>query len=157
MFVKKLCVAAVLVAMAASAQAGVAEKKATVKAVEKIEKAIEKTKAQCGNAHISYTVNWVNVLAFEDMEYARKRLISAAGGNAASVFKQLAGICKKDADYKEEIAKLTTVNFTSQLKDNKAAHNSYSLKEDGQVLDISLVAKYGYSGTKLKKALKNIW
>lgn len=157
MFVKKLCVAAVLVAMATSAQAGVAEKKATKKAIEKIEKSIEKTKAQCGNVHISYTVNWVDVLAFEDLEYARKRLIGAAGGNAAAVFKQLASICKRDEDYKEEIVKLTHVNFSSQLTDNKSAHNGYSLTQDGQVLDISLVAKYGYGGTKLKKALKNIW
>ena len=103
--------------IAASAQAGVAEKKAKRAADEAIAQAVVETKTACGNAELNVSVSWdqVETMAANNAEqmksknYESKWLYASIGERTVATLESLAKICKSDADYKEEIANINSL------------------------------------------------
>lgn len=115
---KQMIAAAALCLLSAASHASVAEKKATRAAEEAAAQAAKATQQACGNAALSVTINWdalaetaKNSEAFmTEKKVEMVHLINDMGARTAATLESLAKICEKDADYKEEIAKLTQVN-----------------------------------------------
>ena len=136
---KKIMIGLVAAAIATSAQAGVAEKKAKRAAEEAISQAVEETKTACGNAELKVSVSWdqIETVAANNAEkmksknYESKWLYASIGERTVATLESLGGICKSDADYKEEIAKVNNLVITA--KDDFSDYKStYTL--DGTII-----------------------
>lgn len=102
------------------AHAGVAEKKARRAAEENAAAEVALLKSSCGNPDMLVQFDWDAFDILLDTEKAKieKRgdknewVIDKAAERTVNVIKALSGICSNDADYKEEIAKVTALNIT---------------------------------------------
>jgi len=110
----------IAVLTAGIAEAGVAEKKARRAAEEKVAAEVVALKSNCGNADLQVQFDWDALDTMMEAEKAKieKRsdknqwVIEKLAKRTANVIKSLSQICANDADYKEEIAKLTTLQIT---------------------------------------------
>lgn len=112
-----LITAIVLATLSTGAVAGVKEKKAMRAADAKVAEQIVTTKQACGNTQLDVTIDWEkfnimiaeNETTLKEKRYQEQWVLSHAGDRTASVIEALGKICNSDADYKEELAKLTKV------------------------------------------------
>jgi len=113
-----LKVALIFLTIPSIAIAGVAEKKARRAAGELAAAEIETLKSNCGNAEFSVNYDWNEFDALFAAEKAKieergdrnEWIIEKVSDRTALVIKALYKICEADADYKEEIAKLTSID-----------------------------------------------
>ncbi len=122
----------IIVLSAQFAFAGVLEKKAVKAGEEEIAEKVVKFKQACGTA---VTVKSNHAMAEKMVMDGRTpdNMISVAGGLCAGYVSTLADMCG-DADYKEEIAKLKTINCTPSAKMTKSPY--IAVKKDGATLSI---------------------
>lgn len=118
---KKIFLPALLLSlMATNAQASIAEKKAIRAADADVAAAAEKTQAACGNTELTVNHNWDqframadnNAEIIADKDYKMEWIIGQSAERTVATLEALAKICNDDADYKEVIAELTTVEVT---------------------------------------------
>lgn len=110
--------------------AGVAEKKAINASNEAIKAEVNNTQAACGNAQLETNLDWDafksmadnNAEKLKKNNYKTEWVIGHAGERTVAVLQAMARICDEDADYKEELAKLTTISVTPKgdLEDYKS-------------------------------------
>lgn len=101
----------------AGANAGVAEKKAMRAADQKIADQVAALKLSCGNAKLDVAVDWdkvdamitANAALIESKSTKVEWVYAEVGNRTSATLEALGSICKADADYKEEIAKLSKV------------------------------------------------
>lgn len=121
---KKIAFVLATTLIASGVYAGVAEKKARQASEEKIASALASTKSACGNASLDVVVAWDQVEAVIEKNAAliaeksskSEWVISEVGDRTSATLEALKKICDDDADYKEEIAKLTKVSVTPKEK-----------------------------------------
>jgi len=110
--------------LASSVSAGVAEKKARQAAEEGIASAQASMKSACGNANVEVVIAWDQVDAMITKNSAliaeknskSEWIYAEVGDRTKATLEALGKICAEDADYKEEIAKLTKVSVTPKEK-----------------------------------------
>jgi len=121
---KQLITGLILTVAAASAVAGVKEKK-VMRAADAITTAqLAKTKVACANPNLTLDMGWdgfktmtkVNKDALKKKRYYADRLMYDVGARTNSVLEALAKICSDDADYKEEIAAVTAIKVVPKPK-----------------------------------------
>lgn len=145
--------------------AGVKEKKAKRKFYEVTKVSVEKVKKLCGNKNIeikledkSYTDFYKNnKTEIENDKGTEAFLYTYAQRNAEAMLEALAEICKNDADYKDEIAKLTVIKVfpNSKYKSNESV---FSLEVEGTKLVSKLSANpTSRSASDYIKKLKKVW
>jgi len=160
----KMAVVALTVSVLTSmtANAGMAEKKAMKKADAAVAEASAKTKAACGNASLATKFSWdkftamaaANEAKLKEKDHQASFLITHAGDRTTETLISLANICEKDADYKAEIAKLTSV-VVEPKADFNDAHSEFAL--NGSVLTISSGHYYQRSADDFTKKLKAMY
>lgn len=146
---KQLIAAATLCLLSVASHASVAEKKATRAAEDAAAQAAKATQQTCGNAALSVTFNWPalaetakNSEAFmAEKKVEMVHMINDMGARTAAALESLAKICEKDADYKEEIAKLTQVNV-------KPKADGGDFKTEFQLKDTTLEIANGFYMTR---------
>ena len=147
--IKPMIAAAALCLLSAASHASVAEKKATRAAEDAATQAAAATQQACGNAALAVNFNWAasaetakNSEKFmADKKVEMVHLINDMGARTTATLESLAGICEKDADYKEEIAKLTQV-----IVNPKADGGDF--KSEFQLKDTSLEIASGFYMTR---------
>lgn len=118
---KKLFVIVAGLLLSTSLYAGVKEKKALRDLTSTIETLTNQMKADCGNTELKSVV-------VEETTFPANR-INIAKRNAEDFFAGISVVCK-DEDYREEIAKLTQLNFS--LTDD-GARNGNKTKIYGKI------------------------
>lgn len=121
---KKFAFIVVTSLLAAGVNAGVAEKKAQQAANDKIASTLSSMKTACGNSSIDVVVAWDQVDAMITKNSAliaeknskAEWIYAEVGDRTSATLEALGKICTDDADYKEEIAKLTKVSVTPKEK-----------------------------------------
>ncbi len=145
-----------LMAVSFSAQAGIKDKKAMKTATTMMESAITKVKTSCGNAKLEGKIDWSNwdTYKYEDMSLNRSKdaVLTNAGTLLEDVIGEMATLCK-DADFKAELAKITTINVSGK-KDQKSMYIGFKL--DGTTLNMDLNADT-IGSWKNKDLLKKVW
>jgi len=121
---KQLFIGLVITLAAGSAVAGVKEKKAMRHADSIITAQLAKTMVACESPKLTVDMGWdnfkamikTNKVALKKKRYKTKDLLLDVGNRTESVLQALEKICIDDADYKEEIALLTTIKVSPQPK-----------------------------------------
>ncbi|VAW65372.1 hypothetical protein MNBD_GAMMA09-2948 [hydrothermal vent metagenome] len=153
---KKIVLSVLLVAISFAAQAGIKDKKAKKAATESMNAALTKVKTACGNAKLEGKIDWANwdTYKYEKLSgnKAKNEVIQAAGVLLEGVLGEVAELCK-DADYKEELAKITTIAISGKA-DQTSSYVEFKL--DGNTLGMALNAD-GYGSWKNKDLLKKVW
>ncbi len=134
---KKLVIVLMGIALSTSVLAGVKEKKALRDLTSDIETLTKQMQADCGNAGLK------SVVVTETSFPANK--INIAKRNAEDFFAGISVVCK-DKDYKEEIAKLTQLNFSltddgSRTGKKDKIYGKIQLKDDKN-MDVALHIQY---------------
>lgn len=146
---KQFIAAAALCLLSAASHASVAEKKATRAAEEAAGQAAKATQQACGNTALAVNFNWTalaetakNSEAFmTDKKLEMAHLINDMGARTTATLESLANICEKDADYKEEIAKLTQVTVNPKA-------DGGDFKSEFKLKDTSLEIASGFFMTR---------
>ncbi len=128
---KQMLAGFVAATLMTTASAGVAEKKAQREADEAVTKATETMKTTCGNANLKTSIAWdqIDTVANKNADKMKaknhdlKQSYIAVGKRTVSTLEALTKICKDDADYKAEIAKVAEVKVTvkEDFSDYKSA------------------------------------
>lgn len=162
---KAKIIAGILTAViATSVSAGIKEKKMMRSVDENITAEIAKTKAACGNAELNVNVSWDKFTAMitanaEKIKKNRDKpvwVLSQAGKRTVSTLEALAQICNKDADYKEEMAKITTI-IVEPKEDFLDYYSAYSLNADSTELTALSGHRMTRSASDFKKRLKELY
>ncbi len=148
--------------LAMNASAGVAEKKAIKQADEKIVAATTKTMSACGNTQLVTTADWEqfnnvaesNAEKLKAKDYKGEWLISKAGERTVTSLEALEKICLKDADYKEEVAKITEIMVVPKA-DFDDVESEFSL--EGTKLTIQTGHYMDRSFSDFTKPLKSVF
>ncbi|VAW58563.1 hypothetical protein MNBD_GAMMA11-2514 [hydrothermal vent metagenome] len=145
-----------LIAASFTAQAGIKDKKAKKVATTTMDAALAKAKTSCGNAKLEGKIDWSSwgSYKYEKMSGGRAKdvVIHDAGTLLEGVISEMADLCK-DADYKEELAKITTIAVSGK-KDQSSMYVGFKL--DGATLKMDLNAD-AIGSWKNKDLLKKIW
>lgn len=120
----KIITALILSVTVTSAFAGVKEKKVMRAADIAVSAQLEKTKVSCANENLTVDMGWegfvemtnINKEALKKKRYLADSLMHDVGARTTSVLEAIESICIADADYKEEIASLTTIKVTPKAK-----------------------------------------
>ncbi|MGO3345657.1 MAG: hypothetical protein ACTIM4_11010 [Marinomonas sp.] len=133
---KKVLLSTLVISLlSTTAYASVKDKKAMKAADAHITTEIVKVKAACGNPSLDVKVNWD---AYEKMisantdklakdNYKSEWVLSHSGQRTVATLEAMAKICKSDADYKEELAKVSKIEVAPKA-DFKDSKNVFSLK-----------------------------
>jgi len=152
----KLLLFTIMISLALSSYsyASIKDKKAMRESEKNISTAIENVKAACGNATLEASVDWSNWSTYDYKEMRSKKsdVIRFTGGLAESVLTEMVNLCK-DADYKEELAKITNLNFAGK-EDQESRYVEFKLNEN--ILEVYLNAD-GVTSWKTEKLLKAVW
>lgn len=137
-----------------SAVAGIADKKTMRESENTITTSAEAVKQACGNPKLAAKIDWSN---WEKYDYAKlgkdkAEILGYAGGLAKSVMDAMTELCK-DADYKAEIAKLTSLSFSGK-DDPTEYYVAFALS--GTTLNIKLNGD-GVDSWKNADLLKAVW
>ena len=153
---KKLVLSVLLVAFSLSAQAGIKDKKAKKAVTTSTNTAIAKVKSACGNASLEAKIDWANWETYDFTKLsgnkAKHQVMNSAGVLITDVLGEVATLCK-DADYKEELAKITKIAISGK-KDQASMYVDFKL--DKTTLNMSLNAD-GFASWKNKDLLKKVW
>lgn len=145
-----------LMALSFSAQAGIKDKKAMKTATATMTAAMEKAKTSCGNAKLEGKIDWSNwdTYKYEDMSMNRSKdaVLTNVGTLLEEIIGEIATLCK-DADFKEELAKITTIAVSGK-KDQTSMYIDFKL--DGTTLNMALNADT-IGSWKNKDLLKKVW
>lgn len=117
--------------MATTATAAVIDKKAIRAADANIAEQVVIMKSDCGNAALEVNVVWDDVKgmikenkeALKSDNYKGVWVLSHTGERTVAALEAMSKICKDDADYKEELAKITNITVKPKAKfdDSKSA------------------------------------
>lgn len=134
--------------------AGIKDKKAMKASEDTIATAAETVKSACGNAKLDAKIDWSNWEKYDYKALGKEKdeILSYTGELAKSVLESMVELCK-DADYKSEIAKITTLNFSGK-DDPKEYYVAFSLA--GNALNIKLNGD-GVGSWKNAELLKAVW
>lgn len=121
---KKTLALICLTTFAASAQAGVKEKKALRAANENIAAAATQMQTACGNAQLEVKVDWnaVDAMAEQNSEIIKSKgvrlewVYTQLGDRTVSTMEALGKICADDADYKDAIAEISSIQVQPKAK-----------------------------------------
>ncbi len=153
---KKLVLSILLVAISFAAQAGIKDKKAKNTATETMNAALTKVKSACGNAKLEGKIDWASWDTYKYEKLSgnkpKNEVIQAAGILIDGVMGEVADLCK-DADYKEELAKITNIAISGKTDQTS---NYVEFKLDDTTLSMALNAD-GYGSWKNKDLLKKVW
>jgi hypothetical protein len=122
--------------MATTAMAAVVDKKAIRTADANIAEQVAIMKSDCGNTSIEVNVVWDDVKgmiktnkdALKSDNYKGAWVLSHTGERTVSVLEAMSKICKDDADYKEELAKVTNIVVKPKAKFSDSK-NAFSFDE----------------------------
>jgi len=100
------------------------EKKAIRAADENIAAQVEKFKADAGSAELTVTVDWnavgqmisENTDALASDSYENVWVLGHTGERTVAVLEAMSTICNDDADYKEELANITSIVVKPKAK-----------------------------------------
>lgn len=117
---KNLLLPLLLLSLATTAHASVAERKAIRAADADVAAAAEKTQSACGITELTVNHNWdqfrtmadSNADIIEEKNYKMEWIIGQSSERTVATLDALTLICNDDADYKEVIAELTAVEVT---------------------------------------------
>jgi len=117
--------------MATTATAAVIDKKAIRAADANIAEQVVIMKSDCGNSALNVNVVWddvkgmikANKEALKSDNYKGVWVLSHIGERTVAALEAMSKICKDDADYKEELAKVTNITVKPKAKfdDSKSA------------------------------------
>jgi len=145
-----------LMTVSFSAQAGIKDKKAMKTATEVMNSAIAKVKTSCGSSKLEGKIDWSNwdTYDYKKMSIGRGKdaVLTNAGTLLNGVIGEMATLCK-DADFKEEIAKVTSIAVSGN-KDQSYRYADFKL--DGTTLNMVLNADT-VGSWKNKDSLKKVW
>tara|TARA_B100001059_G_C17801183_1_gene566290 strand:- start:276 stop:761 length:486 start_codon:yes stop_codon:yes gene_type:complete len=142
--------------------ASIKDKKAMRAVDENIATEAAKVKTSCGNPALDVKVNWdefktmitKNTEKLANDRYKSQWVISHAGQRTVSVLEAVAGICKDDADYKEELAKLSKILVTPKADFTDSA-SEFTL--DSNVLSVKSGHKMNRSASDFMKKIKALY
>jgi len=130
---KQLIIGVIATLLTTSAVAGVKEKKAMRAADESVAAQLIKVHASCGNDKLAVAFVWddykamikANKATIKKERYKKQWVISQAGERAVASLEALTKICQDDADYKEEIAAVSSIMIKpkAELKDYNSEFN----------------------------------
>jgi len=151
----KILVALVLVTLSINSFAGIKDKKAMRASEGAVTAAIAGVMNACGNAALEAKIDWS---AWDSYDYDKLggdkvKILGYIASLATSVTDEMATLCK-DADYKAEIAKLTTLNFSGN-KDQSYHYVDIAVEKE-KTLNVKLNAD-GVSSWKTADILKAAW
>ncbi len=154
MKVTKIVLGALIISLSSYTFAGIKDKKAMKGSEAKVTTAAAAAKTACGNAKLDAKFDWANWSKYDYKKLGKDKsdIIRFAGGLAESVIGEMANLCK-DADYKEELAKITSIKLSG--KDDQTKMYA-AFKLDGTTLNIKLNAD-GVSSWKNADLLKAVW
>lgn len=128
---KKTLALICLTTLAANAHAGVKEKKALRAANENITAAAANMKTACENTQLDVSVDWeaVDAMAQQNADTIKDKgmrlewIYTQLGDRTVSTMEALGKICNDDADYKEAIAEISSIQVhpKPQYDDYKSA------------------------------------
>ena len=128
----------------------------------KVAEQLANTKQACGNTHLNVTIDWEqfnkmvadNKKVLEEKRYQKQWVLSHAGERTTSVLEALGQICNDDADYKEEIAKLTSIKVQPlpKLTDYRS-----SFKLDGTSIQVASGHYMTRSASDYTRPLKELF
>ncbi len=147
----KLLVLLALLSVTISANAGIKEKKIIKAALANAEAGVEKVKKACGNKNLTVTIEWSN---WDSLEKDKLKCMEASKNAVIpEIFTFIEKVCLADADYKEELAKLTKLNISGK-KDKDEMYAAFELKETTMNVQVNLD---GYGSWKNEELLKQVW
>ncbi len=152
----KMLMTVIMILTVSFAFAGPKEKKVKREASAKLEAGLTKMKTACGNKKLDAKIDWAPWEKTYKISSKSDKLktMGYIGSLVSSTFDDIASLCKKDKDYKEEITKLITLNFTGKPK-YKEMYVQFTLKSE-TVLNIMLNGD-GYGSDMNKKHLLKAW
>ncbi len=154
MQVTKILLGTLIIALSSYAFAGIKDKKAIKGSEAKITTAAASVKTACGNSKLDTKVDWTQWDKYDYKKMSRKKheILRFTGGLTESVLSSMADLCK-DADYKAEVAKITSLKISGKVDQTKP-YVAFNL--NGNTLDITLNAD-GVSSWKNADLLKAVW
>jgi len=127
-----------------TAQAGVKEKKAKKAAQQAIDDNIGKAATACGCKGLKATIDYANYKDYEHLRMSQYRI--------PEIFDGMALLCK-DADYKEEVAKIKSIKFYG-AKDNP---KKPVFKLKGNTIEVGLSFTYSAMSGEVRDGMKELF
>lgn len=134
------------------------------KAEEESTEAVALVKSACGNTDLSVSYQWDE---FDGFIAANNTVIAEKGDKPAFVYAyanrnllvvlEVLGKLCGDPDYKEELAKLTTIKVSPNAAfDNN--DSSFELSENGDAFSVNIISNaYSRSADDFKRDIVNVW
>jgi ribosomal protein L32 len=154
MKVTKILLGTIIISMSVTAFAGIKDKKAMKTSEATLTTATADVKKACGNAKLDAKVDWASWGKYDYKKMGKKKdvVVGYAGSLIKSVLEEMNKLCK-DADYKAELAKITSLKISGKT-DQGDMYVAFKL--DGTTLSMMLNAD-GYSSWKNADLLKAVW
>ncbi|MCB9061329.1 MAG: hypothetical protein H6622_07395 [Halobacteriovoraceae bacterium] len=153
----KFVILTIALALSSASFAGIKDKKAKKMATETATSEVSKFQEVCGASGVTLNIdfkNWESKYDYKKLGNDKSKVIGWVGSLAKEVLDKMWRLCKKDADYKAEIAKIKTIKV-SGLDSQDEKYSKFKIADGGKTFIMELVAgafKDSYLDSNIKKA-----